>query len=227
MIKTEIYTLKGTKSGELVLPKDLFEVEPNLNMLAQAVHVYEERSHDGLRKAQTRSEVNRTTKKLYKQKGTGGARHGSRRAPIFVGGGVALGPRPERRILSLPQALKNKARSYAFSLKAKNKEIVAIEGISKLTKTKEMGQFLEKLGKEMRATRFTVLLSEKSNIAAKYLRNIDNLKFVNFKNANAFDIWNAGLLILDEDVFKAKSDEEKVKNEKVVKKTTKRKETAK
>ncbi len=67
MIKAPIYTIKGTKTGEQTLPKDIFEVKPNLNLLAQAVRVYEERGHTGLRKTKTRSEVNRTGKKLYKQ----------------------------------------------------------------------------------------------------------------------------------------------------------------
>lgn len=225
-MKVQIFTLKGTKTGELELPKEVFGVKPNLNMLAQAVHVYEERSHGGLRKTQTRSEVNRTTKKLYKQKGTGGARHGSRRAPIFVGGGVALGPRPERRILDLPQALKAKAKAYAFSLKASEKEVVAVSGIDKIAKTKEAGEFLKKLGSEVKAKRFTFILSDKAAKAFRFLRNLGNANVVSFKDASALDIFKGGIIVLDEDIFgnQVKGERQEVKEDKkpVVKKAVKK-----
>ena len=177
---------------------------------------------DNTRSTKTRSEVNRTTKKLYKQKGTGGARHGSRRAPIFVGGGVTFGPRPERRILSLPQALRVRSKAYALSLKANNKEIVAVSGISKLAKTKEMGELLKKLTDETKARRFTILLSEKTGPIFKFLRNIKDLETVSFKDANAFDIWDAGLLILDEDIFMKEEKSEKKQKTEIVKKVAKK-----
>ncbi len=219
MVKAQIYTLKGTKTGEFTLPKGMFEVTPNLNLLAQAVHVYEERGHVGLRKTKTRSEVNRTTKKVYKQKGTGGARHGSRRANVFVGGGVALGPRPERRILTLPQALRNKAKIYAFSLKAKEKEIIVISGLSKIAKTKEAGEFLAKVGKEIEAKRFTFILSDKMQEVFKFLRNLGNAKTVSYKDANAFDIYTGGILVLDENIFESVKESKASKPVKSVKAT--------
>src|SRR3989344_5044199 len=102
------------KVSDFKLPKE-FRVKPNLGLLTQSLRVYEERGHVGLRQAKTRAEVNRTGKKLYKQKGTGGARHGSKRAPIFVGGVVAHGPRPIRRILSLSSKLKRLSKLMALS----------------------------------------------------------------------------------------------------------------
>lgn len=218
-MKAPIYTIKGTKTGEQVLPRDVFEVKPNLNMLAQAIHVYEERGHVGLRRTQTRSEVNRTTKKVYAQKGTGGARHGSRRANLFVGGGVALGPRPERRELTLSQSQKNKAKVYAFSLKAGEKEIVIVDGISKVVKTKEAGDFLKKLTKDTKAERFTFVLSEKAIEAWRSLKNLAEAKTVLYKDANALDIYNGGMLVLDNGIF------EKIVNRKQL--IVKRKETKK
>lgn len=205
MLKVATYTIKGTKVGETTLPKDMFEVKPNLNLLAQAIHVYRERSHTGLRKTQTRSEVNRTTKKLYKQKGTGGARHGSRRAPIFVGGGVALGPRPIRRIVTLSQTLKNKAKAHAFSQKAKEGEIVAVSGISKVVKTGEVGDFLKKLAKETKAKRFMFVLSDGANATRRFLKNLAGVKSVSYREITAFDIWDNGILVLDKDIFAAKT----------------------
>jgi len=191
-MKITSYSVKGTKGTVVTLPKEL-EVKINLNLLAQAVYVYEERSHPGLRKAQTRAEVNRTGKKLYKQKGTGGARHGSRRAPIFVGGGVALGPRPVRRILSLPQGLRKLARAMAFSAKAKEDEVIAVKGLEKIEHTKEVFDLTKKLpGK-----RFTFVLGEKAQLARKFMRNLKNVRAVSYKEVNAFDIVKGGTIVLD------------------------------
>jgi len=218
MVKAPIYTIKGTKTGEFALPKDLFEAKPNLNLLAQAIHVYEERAHVGLRNTKTRSEVNRTTKKIYKQKGTGGARHGSRRANLFVGGGVVFGPRPIRRILNLSKALKNKAKTYAFSLKASEKEVVVASGISKLIKTKDASDFIKKVG----GKRFTFVLSEKARPVLKFLRNLKVARSVFYKDINAYDIFVGGKLVLDSEIFEAEKGKVKTKSRKVIKKVTKK-----
>ncbi|HKB88458.1 MAG TPA: 50S ribosomal protein L4 [Patescibacteria group bacterium] len=214
MLKAQIYTLKGSKIGELTLPKDIFEQKINLKLLAQANHVYEDRSHVGLRSAKTRAEINRTTKKVYKQKGTGGARHGSRRANVFVGGGVVFGPRPVRRILEMSQALRRAAVLSAFSAKAKEQKIVALRGVSGLTKTKEAGEFLEKLSKEVKAKRFTFLMSEGNLKSFRFLRNLKNVTTVLYKNASAFDIFKGGQLVLDESVFEVKKAVSKVEAKK-------------
>ncbi len=182
------------------LPKE-FKSEPNLNLLAQAVHIYEERSHIGLRNTKTRSEINRTTKKVYKQKGTGGARHGSRRANVFVGGGVVFGPRPKRRLLKLSKLLKSLSKRQALSLKASQKEVIVVSGIGKITKTRQAAEFLKTVEKETKAKRFTILLSDGSLGSLRCLNNLNNLRAVKYKDANAFDIWNGGMLLIDEEVF--------------------------
>jgi large subunit ribosomal protein L4 len=217
MVKAPIYTIKGTKTGEQTLPKDLFEVKPNLNLLAQVIHVFEDRSHGGLRNTLTRSEVNRTTKKVYKQKGTGGARHGSRRANVFVGGGVIFGPRPLHRILTLSKALKNKAKSYAFSLKASEKEVIVAAGIDKLSKTKEASEFLKKIG-ENKTAKYTFILSEKSRPANKFLRNLGAARSVFYKDINAYDVFVGGMLVMDKEIF----EKEPKKVEKTIKKVSKK-----
>jgi large subunit ribosomal protein L4 len=200
MIKAPVFTIKGTKTGEAALPKE-FDQKVNLHLLAQAVYVYEERSHVGLRKTKTRSEVNRTSKKLYKQKGTGGARHGSRRANLFVGGGVALGPRPVRRILNLSDKLKSRAKLFAYSLKAGEGQIVMVSGLSKIEKTKEVGDLIKALRKATGAKRFTFALSESAGETFKFMRNLTQVKAIFFKDANAFDIYRGGLIVLDKDIL--------------------------
>ena len=216
MLKVQIYTIKGSKVGELTLPKDVFEHKINKDLLSQANYVYQERSHIGLRNTKTRSEVNRTTKKIYKQKGTGGARHGSRRANLYVGGGIVFGPRPLRRVLDMSNSQKKAAILSAFSAKANAHEIVALRGISALGKTKEAAEFLEKLGGETKAKRFSFLISENNLKNFKFLRNLKNVTTLLYKNASAFDIIGAGQLVLDEDVF-AKKEAKEVKEAKAEK----------
>lgn len=200
-MKLLTFTSKGTKSEDTNLPKELGE-KINLPLLAQALYVYEERVHVGLRKTKTRSEVLRTSKKLYKQKGTGGARHGSRRANVFVGGGVALGPRPVKRVLTIPNFIKNKAKFMAFSLKANEKQLIFVTGISKLTKTKEARQLVNALTKATAAKRFTFILSDKSLDATKALKNLSNATPLFYKNSNALDIYRGGMVVMDADIFK-------------------------
>lgn len=224
-MKIQKFTIKGTKIEDINLPKELGG-KVNLPLLAQSLYVYEERAHVGLRKTKTRAEVNRTTKKVYKQKGTGGARHGSRRAPIFVGGGVALGPRPVKRVKTLSNDIKNKSKFMAFSLKAEEKQMIFVSGVSKLDKTKFARQLVSALEKSTSAKRFTFVLSEKSKEAVKALRNLASVDYVFYKNSNALDIYRGGMIVMDEDIFETKNEGGKKEKEKsgntVVKKVAKK-----
>jgi large subunit ribosomal protein L4 len=188
------------KIVEYKLPKEIFEAEVNLDLLAHANHVYVSRDHVGLRNTKTRSEINRTTKKVYKQKGTGGARHGSRRANLFVGGGVVFGPRPEKRILNLSQSIKNAARIAALSAKNKNKEVFVVGGAGTVTKTKEVSEFLKK----QTGKKYTFLVSEENVKVNRFIKNLENARTFNYKDATAYDILRGGVLLIDELVFDKK-----------------------
>lgn len=200
MLKANVVTTKGRKVKALSLPKE-FSQKENLKLLAQAIRVYEERQHTGLAKAKTRAEVARTKKKWYSQKGTGGARHGARSAPIFVGGGVAHGPRPLRRELTLPQRIAKKALSVALSLKAKEAKVTVVRGLASLKKTKEANDLLKKLGKDKRFT--FVLVNGKSAVNAA-LRNLKRVDVVSWRDLNAYQVYFGGNLIFDEDIFMVK-----------------------
>ncbi len=223
MLKVDVYSIKGTKLSDFTLPKR-YQIEVNLNLLAQAKRVYEDGSHSGLRKAKTRSEVNRTHKKVYKQKGTGGARHGSKNAPIFVGGGVAHGPRPLRRVLELPRKMKEAALNMAIALKAKNGEMVLVDGVNKIEKTKEVAGFLNKISKEIKGERFVFASAEKNGGSLKFFRNIKGVSSMSFRNVNAFNTLMGGTLVVDKDVFEVVKETKEVKKEikKAVKKTVKK-----
>ncbi len=202
MLKINTYSIKGVKTGEFTLPKEFGEVV-NTSLLAQAIRVYEERSHVGLRNTKTRSEVNRTTKKVYAQKGTGGARHGSRRANVFVGGGVIFGPRPLRRVLELPTKLKVLAKNTALLAKVIAREVVVVEDLSKVNKTKMAGELTKVLSKDIKSKKFTFITSVENKNLHKFLRNLKDTNNVSFTEASALDIFKGGTIILDSGIFEA------------------------
>lgn len=204
MSKANVYSAKGTKTGSYSLPQTFGEKE-NLAILAQAIRVYEDRKHLGLAKAKTRADVERTKKKWYKQKGTGGARHGARSAPIFVGGGVAHGPKGIKRTLTLPAKIKRKALNVALSLKAKEGEVVLVDGVSNFKKTSDVQNLLNKVGKEKKISKFTFVLSEENWPIARVIENIEGAEVLPFKSLNAYKAFFGGILIFDKGIFVKKS----------------------
>lgn len=201
MTKVNAFSAKGIKQAEVSLPKQFKEKE-NKSLLSQAIHIYRDRAHIGLSKTKTRGEVARTTKKWYRQKGTGGARHGARSAPIFVGGGTAHGPKLARRELSLPDKMKNKALNIALSLKAKEGRMVVVSGLSTLKKTREAAKLIEKFkNKDKKSRKFTFVLSKGNSINTKIFRNIPNTAVKTFDSINAYDVYFGGMLVFDKDIF--------------------------
>ncbi len=186
--------------------------EVNLNTLAQAMHVYHDRMHPGLARVKTRGEVNRTTKKLYKQKHTGGARHGSKKAPIFVGGGVTHGPKGVKRQLQLPTALRAHTKALAFEV-MKAEKLVSSADFTGITKTKDAVKLLPS------AKKITVILTDGNKSAFRALRNVENVVVFYAKDVNARNILIGGHIVMEE----AKKTEVKEKAEKkaTAKKTTK------
>jgi large subunit ribosomal protein L4 len=197
MNKLDTYSTKGTKLEAITLPKD-FTAEINLQTLAQAVRVYEDKAHFGLRKTKTRGEVNRTTKKWYKQKGTGGARHGAKSAPIFVGGGVAHGPRPIKRELHLTKQLVKKALQTALSLKVNDSAAFAVSGLDKLTKTKDAKVIITKVALNKKVV---LALAEKNLPIRRYFKNIKDVTVLPYKNLNAYHVFSAGVILFDKEIF--------------------------
>jgi len=212
MSKADVYSIKGVKSGSISLPKE-FSAKENWPLLAQAIRVYNARLHIGHAKVKTRAEVNRTKKKVYRQKGTGGARHGARSAPIYVGGGVAHGPKMVKRELSLSKKIAKQALNVALSLKAKENEIVVVGGLGSVIKTREVAVLVNSITKAQEAInrRFTIALSEGNLKIGRNLKNLEDVKFLPYKNLNAYQVFFGGTLVLDKEIFEAKSVNPKTK----------------
>lgn len=150
-------------------------------LIAQAVRVYLANQRQGTQSALTRSEVNRTRKKLYKQKGTGGARHGDRKAPIFVGGGISFAPKPRDHSLKMPKVMKKRALEEALKLKKPQK--ISLEKVDGKTKT---------LAKILNVEKNTLLITKKYNEKV-YLagRNIPNLVILPKEQINTYEVMKA------------------------------------
>jgi large subunit ribosomal protein L4 len=227
MLKADLYNFEGKKKESVNLPKE-YDIKPNLRLLSHAIHVYEDRTHFGLAKAKTRGEVAISTRKIYKQKGTGGARHGAKSAPIFVGGGAAHGPTGIKRVLHLSRSQRNKALFFALNYKASNSRVVFAEGLEKIKRTKDAVNFIDSILKDKawkNRKNIVVALSEKNAQSLKAFRNIKGVITDYYKNLNAYKIFLANVLIVDKEALEEKLAKNEEKKEKI--KEEKAKEVAK
>jgi len=226
MVKLDVFTTKGVKKGVINLPKE-FGGTVNKMLLAQALRVYEDRGHPGLAKTKTRGEVDISTRKIYKQKGTGLARHGARSAPIFVGGGIAHGPKGVKRILSLPKKMRRKALTSAFNWKVKEGGLFVIDGLSGLKKTKDavslVGKITLKSDEKKKNPKLLFVLSDNNKIAKLAFKNIENSDLVTFSDLNAHKIFFSDFVFIDKESFSGGSD----KNTKTAIKSQKKSQTEK
>ena len=145
-MQVQVYNMSGEEVSSVELPADIFEAKINRDLMHQALVRQLANKRQGTHKAKGRSEINKSTRKIYRQKGTGNARHGSRRAPIFVGGGVAHGPLPRDYGKKMPRKMRRAALRAALTVKANNGDIVVLDEISMdAPKTKEIVATMKRL----------------------------------------------------------------------------------
>lgn len=197
MPKIDLLTIKGEKAGKINLPPQIFAAEVNPQLMAQAVRVYLANQHKAHPKTKTRAEVNRTKAKWYRQKGTGRARHGSRSAPIFVGGGVAHGPTGrENHKLRMPEKMRRAALFSALTSKFKEGDILVVKGLEKIEpKTKKMAEALEKLKVKSQKSKVMLVLPHILENISRAARNIKNLSFIQATCLNTYKVLNSGKII--------------------------------
>lgn len=178
MARVELYSAQGEQTGTLTLDDRLFGVAVNPALVHQAVVTQEANSRSSIAHTKTRSEVQGTTKKPWKQKGTGRARHGSRRSPIWIGGGITFGPRSERNFsLKMNKRARQKALAMVLSDKVAQGKMIAIEGLTlEEGKTKSLMVLLKKLPLTGRKT---LVVSEPENkgvaLAARNVKGVETL----------------------------------------------------
>lgn len=200
-IAISVVNTAGKTLRTLDLPKEVFGATVNKSLMAQAVRVYLANQRAGTASTKTRGQVQGSTRKIYKQKGTGRARHGSIRAPIFVHGGVVFGPKPRDYSLSLPKKMKKKALCSALTSKLQDHAIVVVSGLEKLPpKTKEMVSVLKKLQLDGKRKNVLLVLSpdkETENVK-KAARNIEGLEMIQARQLNTYVVLHSNALIFTE-----------------------------
>ena len=189
-----------SKSSTIEVSDSIFAQKSNPVLLAQAIRVYLSNLRQGTSKVKTRSEVNRTTAKWYKQKGTGNARHGSKNAPIFVGGGVSHGPTGnENWVKSLSR--KMKAQALRVALSAQADKVVVTDNLNSLGgKTAEADKLINKMIDE--PGKVLVVLTDNSELIRRSLRNITYVLTVPASELNALQVAHADTVIFTKDSLK-------------------------
>lgn len=213
-LKLRVVDLNGKEKESLELPKEIFSVKTNPALLAQYVRVYLANQRQGNASTKTRSEVAGSTRKIYRQKGTGRARHGARTAPIFVGGGIFAGPKPKDWSLKINKKQKRKALFGALTLKNKEGHIVGLTTASLKVepKTKIVAGFLKKLGSLSKKTLFVLPKIEKNNFILA-ARNLENVELVDAKSVNPYLILKSQTIVLVKDSLSVMSEHFLKKNE--------------
>lgn len=190
----EVYSASGRKTGSMELPKEIFGGSINNALMAQAVRVYLANQRLGTASTKTRGEVQGSSRKIYRQKGTGRARHGSIRAPIFVKGGLVFGPKPRDFSLKFPKKMRKAAVVSALSSKFKDGEMKVFSGLDKIEpKTKTMAKLLQAvISKNSGKLLLITSVNAKDGLRNLYFaaRNIKDLEILPVNMLNTYEILN-------------------------------------
>ncbi|MBP9813833.1 50S ribosomal protein L4 [Candidatus Woesebacteria bacterium] len=183
-LTVHIVDTKGAAAGTMTLPEELFGAKVNKNLLAQAVRIYQANQRSGNASVKTRGQVTGSTRKIYKQKGTGKARHGGIRAPIFVGGGIVFGPTPRDYSLDLPKKMKSVALASALTHVFEQGFITFVDGFESLpAKTKAIAESLRVLEA---GSSVLLVIAEKSGSVARSSRNIEGVEIMPISNIHPY-----------------------------------------
>ncbi len=192
-MKLDVITLEGGAAGEVELDAAIFDLEPRADILHRVVRWQRNKAQQGTHKVKTRSEVSYSTKKIYRQKGTGGARHGSRKAPIFRKGGIYKGPTPRSHAHDLPKKVRALGLKHALSAKAKAGELVIIDTAANEGKTAALAKQVKNLGWKR------ALVIDGAEVDAGFktaVSNITGLDVLPSMGANVYDILKRDTLVI-------------------------------
>ena len=200
-MKADVTTLDAKKAGTVELPDEVFGLEPRPDILHRMVRYQLAKRRGGTVSVKDRSQINATTAKMYRQKGTGRARHGSKKAPIFRGGGKAFGPKPRSHAIELPKKVRALALKHALSSKAKTDTLVVLESCElKDGKTKELKSRFAKLGFG------SALIVDGASVQGEFARaarNIPNVDVLPVQGINVYDILRHDTLVLTKAALEA------------------------
>jgi large subunit ribosomal protein L4 len=207
-MKVEVLNINGEKTGRKVdLPKEIFGIEPNDHVIYLAVKQYLASQRQGTHKVKTRAEVKGASRKLHRQKGTGGSRKGNIRNPLYKGGGVIFGPKPHSYDIKLNRKVKDLAKMSALSYKAKENKIVIVEDITmESPKTSGFNDILTNLEVE---GKILFVMAEPNDIVHLSFRNIPYVNGIVLSDLNTYNVMNADTMVMTESAAKIFSEAEK------------------
>ncbi len=201
-MQVDVLNTQGQKTGRTVeLPEEIFGIEPNNHVIYLAVKQYLAAQRQGSHKVKTRAEVKGSSKKLHKQKGTGGARKGNLRNPLYKGGGTIFGPKPHSYDFKLNRKVKDLAKMSALAFKAKENAIMVLEDVKMdAPKTRTFTGILSSLNVAGKKT--LVVMPEYDNNLYLSLRNVPKVNGTMLADLNTYDIVNANVLVITESAAK-------------------------
>ena len=205
-MEVNVYNIKGEDTGRKVtLNESIFGIEPNDHAIYLDVKQFMANQRQGTHKSKERSELSGSTRKLKKQKGTGGARSGDIKSPVFVGGARVFGPRPRDYFFKLNKKVKSLARKSALSYKAQGNGIVVVEDFSfEAPKTKEFIALIKNL--KVSDKNLLLIISESNKNVYLSARNVERAKVLTVAGLNTYNVLNAGALVLTESSLSAIDD---------------------
>jgi large subunit ribosomal protein L4 len=193
-MKVALKNMSGEAVGEVELPETIFDVEPNTALMHQALTRQLANARQGNAKTKTRGEVNGSTRKMWKQKGTGRARQGSRKAPHWRKGGIVFGPHPRSYAQAMPLKMRRAALRSALSVKARAQQIVVLDKLEMdAPKTAQFSAMLDALAVPTSAL---VLLPEKSENVEKSVRNLPDVKYLRAQYLNIRDLFSYETVVI-------------------------------
>ncbi|MGL6266610.1 MAG: 50S ribosomal protein L4 [Chitinophagaceae bacterium] len=207
-MQVDVLTISGKKTGRTIeLPEEIFGVDPNNHVIYLAVKQYLAAQHQGTHKVKTRAEVKGSSRKLHRQKGTGGSRKGNIRNPLYKGGGTVFGPKPHGYEIKLNRKVKDLAKMSALTHKAKANAIFVVEDVVMDTpKTKTFAEILHNLSVADKKTLFVSPEFDENVFASA--RNIPSVLATVLSDMNTYDVMNADILLMSESAAKIFTEEE-------------------
>jgi large subunit ribosomal protein L4 len=209
-MQADVLNIKGEKTGRTIeLPDEIFGIEPNTHVVYLAVKQYLAAQRQGTHKVKTRAEVHGASRKLHRQKGTGGARKGNIRNPLYKGGGTVFGPKPHAYDFKLNRKVKDLAKISALSAKAKDNSVVIVEDVTmNAPKTKDFAGILDNLKVSDKKALFVI--PEYNDNVYMSSRNIPSVLTTLLSDLNTYDLVNSDVIVFTESAAKIFTEEDAV-----------------
>ena len=200
MANVKVFNMQGAPVGEMTLSDDIFGAEVHVSAMHAVVRAYMNAPRQGTQSAKTRTEVRGGGRKIYRQKGTGNARHHGRRAPQFTHGGVVFAPKPRGYRISVPKKVRRLAMKSALTCKVNDNEFVVVDKIELAdAKTKNIVAMLKALGADKKAL---IVTADSDAMVVRASNNIPNVKTAFVGSVNVVDILNCDKMIIAQDAVK-------------------------